>query len=138
MVGAHNVLNALLGIAACRELNVSYEDMIKGLDNLEATSMRLQFINKDKFTIINDCYNASPDSMKAALDVLGNTKGKRKIAILGNMNELGNESEKAHKEVGEYATDLRNVIKEGDAIIIKASRGVKFEEIVKALENLDI
>lgn len=174
MVGAHNVLNALLGIAACRELNVSYEDMIKGLDNLEATSMRLQFINKDKFTIINDCYNASPDSMKAALDVLENTKGKRKIAILGNMNELGNESEKAHKEVGEYATnkadllistgeekenykmgfkkdsvklyntkedlieDLRNVIKEGDAIIIKASRGVKFEEIVKALENLDI
>ena len=174
MVGAHNVLNALLGIAACRELNVSYEDMIKGLDNLEATSMRLQFINKDKFTIINDCYNASPDSMKAALDVLENTKGKRKIAILGNMNELGNESEKAHKEVGEYSTnkadllistgeekenykmgfkkdsvklyntkedlieDLRNVIKEGDAIIIKASRGVKFEEIVKALENLDI
>ena len=174
MVGAHNVLNALLGIAACRELNVSYEDMIKGLDNLEATSMRLQFINKDKFTIINDCYNASPDSMKAALDVLENTKGKRKIAILGNMNELGNESENAHKEVGEYATnkvdllistgeekenykmgfkkdsvklyntkedlieDLINVIKEGDAIIIKASRGVKFEEIVKALENLDI
>ena len=112
--------------------------------------------------------------MKAALDVLENTKGKRKIAILGNMNELGNESENAHKEVGEYATnkadllistgeekenykmgfkkdsvklyntkedlieDLRNVIKEGDAIIIKASRGVKFEEIVKALENLDI
>ena len=78
MVGAHNVLNALLGIAACRELNVSYEDMIKGLDNLEATSMRLQFINKDKVTIINDCYNASPDSMKSSMDVLSSYKTGKK------------------------------------------------------------
>ena len=175
MVGAHNVLNALLGIAACRELNVSYEDMIKGLDSLEATSMRLQFIEKDKFTIINDCYNASPDSMKAALDVLNNIDAKgRKIAVLGDMNELGSASDEAHREVGKYAKDradilistgkqkenykigfekdsaklynskeelidnIKNIVKEGDVIIVKASRGVKFEEIVKALENLDI
>lgn len=174
MVGAHNVLNALLGIAAARELNISYEDMQKGLLNLEATSMRLQFIEKDNFTIINDCYNASPDSMKAALEVLMNQKGKRKIAILGNMNELGSEAKNAHVAVGKYAigkadlvistgeekdnyklgfdkdctklyetkeeliNDLSNVVKKGDVILVKASRGVKFEEIVKALESIEI
>lgn len=174
MVGAHNVLNALLGIAAGRELGVSYEEMEKGLVNLEATSMRLEFIEKEGFTIINDCYNASPDSMKAALDVLKNSKGKRKIAILGNMNELGDEGKNAHIEVGNYAQsradilistgeekenykigfdgenaklyntkeelidDLKNIIQKDDVIIVKASRGVMFEEIVRALENLTV
>lgn len=174
MVGAHNVLNALLGIAASKALGVTYEEMIKGLDNIEATSMRLEFVNGDGFTIINDCYNASPSSMKAALDVLKNHKGNRKIAILGSMNELGHEAENAHREVGEYARDtadilvttgdykesyklgfnkedikiydtkediienIKNVIAKGDVILVKASRGIKFEEIVKALESIKI
>ena len=171
MVGAHNVLNALLGIAAAKELNVSYEEMEKGLNNIEATSMRLEFIKTEDITIINDCYNASPDSMKSALDVLKNTKGRRKIAILGTMRELGKEAEEAHRSVGEYAKDkanlllttgeynknyangfdnsnikmynskeelirdLENVIKAEDVILVKASRGMKFEEIVKKLQN---
>ena len=172
MVGAHNVLNALLGIAASRALGVSYAEMVNGLENIESTSMRLEFIEKAKFTIINDCYNASPASMEAALDVLNNTKGNRKIAILGTMNELGDEAERAHMQVGEYANgkvdilittgsyknsyekgfdkekikiyntkediikDLKNIVAEDDIILIKASRGIKFEEIVRELEKM--
>ena len=105
MVGAHNVLNAMLAIQASIELGVTFEEMINGLSNMEATSMRLQFIKKDNFTIINDCYNASPDSMEAALNVLSSAEGKRKVAILGTMNELGEESENAHKAVGKMAKE---------------------------------
>ncbi|MCI5726174.1 MAG: UDP-N-acetylmuramoyl-tripeptide--D-alanyl-D-alanine ligase [Clostridium sp.] len=172
MVGQHNVLNAMLGIGAALELGVNVEEMKKGLANIENTSMRLEFIKNDKFTIINDCYNASPDSMKAALDVLNNSSIGRKVAILGTMNELGEESNKAHTEVGAYAKDkadllvvtgaykdaykegyskdsiiiyetkeelikdISNHIEENDVILVKASRGIKYEEIVEKLKML--
>ncbi|WP_106059409.1 UDP-N-acetylmuramoyl-tripeptide--D-alanyl-D-alanine ligase [Clostridium vincentii] len=171
MIGTHNVLNALLGIAAARHLGVNYSEMKKGLKNIEATSMRLEVIKSNDMTIINDCYNASPDSMKAALDVLKNYKGGRKIAILGTMRELGDESSKAHRDTGEYAQDkadflvttgefkedykigfnkeqvkiyetkkdligdLCNFTKKDDVILVKASRGIRFEEIVNKLVN---
>ncbi len=172
MVGQHNVLNAMLGIGAALELGVNVEEMKKGLANIENTSMRLEFIKNDKFTIINDCYNASPDSMKAALDVLNNSSIGRKVAILGTMNELGEESNKAHTEVGAYAKDkadllvvtgaykeaykegyskdsiiiyetkeelikdISNHIEENDVILVKASRGIRYEEIVEKLKML--
>ena len=172
MVGQHNVLNAMLGIGAALELGVNVEEMKKGLANIENTSMRLEFIKNDKFTIINDCYNASPDSMKAALDVLNNSSIGRKVAILGTMNELGEERNKAHTEVGAYAKDkadllvvtgaykeaykegyskdsiiiyetkeelikdISNHIEENDVILVKASRGIRYEEIVEKLKML--
>ena len=173
MVGIHNVLNALLGIAASYKLGLTVDEIKEGLKNLEATSMRLEFIaNEFGIEIINDCYNASPDSMKAALDVLKNREGKRKIAILGTMRELGDEANRCHKEVGEYAkdrvdlliscgehiddfkegfeknriklyntkvnliNDLNSIIKPGDVVLVKASRGEKFEEIVEKLKNI--
>ncbi|MGL4850076.1 MAG: UDP-N-acetylmuramoyl-tripeptide--D-alanyl-D-alanine ligase [Clostridium sp.] len=171
MVGKHNVLNALLGIEAGFKLGLTIEEMKKGLSNLEATSMRLEFIDGKTVNIINDCYNASPDSMRAGLDVLKMKEG-RKVAILGTMLQLGTEGHKAHKEVGEYAKDiadllivtgdfkedfkegfekdsiklyntkvdliedLKNVIKENDNILVKASRGEKYEDIVKELKNI--
>lgn len=171
MVGAHNVLNALLGIGAAFKLGLTVDEILEGLKNIEATSMRLEFIEGDKIEIINDCYNASPDSMKAALDVLNSRTG-RKIAILGTMRELGDESSRCHREVGEYArdkvdmlitcgefiddfkegfekeeiklyntkvkliNDLNSIIKPFDVILVKASRGEKFEEIVEALKNI--
>lgn len=174
MVGAHNVLNAMLAIEVSLNLGVTFHEMKKGLNNIENTSMRLEFISNDKFTIINDCYNASPDSMEAALDVLKNHNGKRKIAILGTMRELGHESELAHEKVSKYAIDkadmlivtgeysknykkgfanncikiydtksdlinsLKDNIKNGDVILVKASRGMKFEDIVKELTTLDL
>lgn len=171
MVGKHNVLNALLGIEAGFKLGLTIEEMINGLNTLEATSMRLEFIDGKTVNIINDCYNASPDSMKSGLEVLKMKEG-RKVAILGTMLQLGAEAKKAHKEVGAYAKDiadilivtgefkeefkegfekegvklyntkvnlidnLKNVIKPGDNILVKASRGEKYEDIVRELKNI--
>ena len=172
MAGKHNVLNTMLAIEVSKSLNVSFEDMVRGVENLEATSMRLQVIKKQGLTIINDCYNASPDSMRSSLDVLSAYKNNRKIAILGDMYELGDESEKSHFEVGRYAKDkvdtlivigkyiknfkdgfnndniimyntkeecikeLENIIKLDDVVLVKASRGVKLEDVVKKLEEM--
>lgn len=174
MAGKHNVLNSLLAIEVANKLKVSFEQMKKGLKNLEATSMRLQVIKKESIIIINDCYNASPDSMKSSLDVLNTYKKGRKIAILGTMNELGHESLEAHKDVGNYASnkvdlliaigdyrnsfkegfnkdniltfktkedfinEMNNIIKKDDVILVKASRGMKFENIVNSLEEVSI
>lgn len=110
MVGEHNVLNALIGIQIARNFGLTFEEMEKGLGNFNATSMRLEVINKDKFTIINDSYNANPDSMKAALEVLKNYSGSRKIAVLGTMGELGDYAEKAHIQVGEFAKDKADIL----------------------------
>ena len=174
MVGKHNVLNALLAIAASKELGVNYEEMAKSINNVENTSMRLEMILGDNFTIINDCYNASPSSMKAALEVLNNKVGKRKVAILGTMKELGDMAKVAHKDVGEYAKDkvdllivtgdyqneykigykredimlfntkdeligqLKNIIKRDDVVLVKASRSIKFEDIVNELKVIKL
>lgn len=103
MVGQHNVLNALIGIQISKDFGLTFDEMEKGLKNFNATSMRLEFINKNNFSIINDSYNANPDSMKAALEVLKNHSGTRKIAILGTMSELGDYAKEAHTQVGEFA-----------------------------------
>ena len=103
--GKHNILNSLLAIACGRELGLSYEEMIDSIRSLEFTSMRLDIVKGSQFTIIDDCYNASPDSMKAAIDVLMNVQGLRKVAVLGTMKELGEESYKLHKDIGQYAEE---------------------------------
>lgn len=103
MVGEHNILNALIGIQISKEFGLTFDEMEKGLKNFNATSMRLEIINKNNFIIINDSYNANPDSMKAALKVLENYSGVRKIAVLGTMGELGDYAKEAHTEVGRFA-----------------------------------
>ena len=169
MPGEHNISNLMLGIAIAKELGVSFEEMKRGLKNIEATSMRLELIKKDGFSILNDCYNSSPVAVKSAIDVMKNIEGKRRIAVLGTMRELGHKSEEAHEEIGKYAkengiekvlcfgdfsenikegygegctvyknkeeliNDLLNIVCEGDIILVKASRSLKFEEITKAL-----
>jgi UDP-N-acetylmuramoyl-tripeptide--D-alanyl-D-alanine ligase len=110
MVGQHNVLNALIGIQISKDFGLTFEEMEEGLKNFNATSMRLEFINKNDFSIINDSYNASPDSMKAALEVLKNYSGSRKIAVLGTMGELGDYAKEAHTEVGEFAIGKADVL----------------------------
>jgi len=110
MVGQHNVLNALIGIQISKDFGLTFQEMEKGLENFNATSMRLEFINKNNFTIINDSYNANPDSMKAALEVLKGYSGARKIAILGTMGELGDYAKEAHTQVGEFARDKADIV----------------------------
>lgn len=105
LLGRHNVLNSLLAIACGKIFGLSQNEIKIGLKNIKSTSMRLDIIKASNFKIINDCYNASPDSMKAAIDVMVNIKGGRKIAVLGTMRELGEKSYDAHREVGKYVKE---------------------------------
>lgn len=173
--GKHNILNTLLALACGYELNVSTQEMALGLSELETTSMRLDIVKGQKFTIIDDCYNASPDSMKAAIEVLSSMKSKKKIAVLGTMKELGELAFEAHRSVAAFAkqkgVDCLIVVGEfneayfegfgegndiimcldnieasekaakiaslGDVVLVKASRSMKFEDIVKELKRIN-
>jgi UDP-N-acetylmuramyl pentapeptide synthase len=101
--GVHNVYNALVSIAVGDIFGLTPEEMGRGILNFKPGKLRMDVIAlKDGIRIINDCYNANPDSMKAALDVLHSYGGNRKIAVLGDMFELGSFSENAHREIGRY------------------------------------
>jgi len=101
--GLHQVHNALAAVAVGLLTGVPYEQIRDGLENAVMSPMRLQVVAAKGFTIINDAYNASPKSMRSALDLLHETGGGRKIAVLGDMLEMGDHGPKAHREVGEYA-----------------------------------
>ncbi len=150
MIGEHNVLNALIGIQVARNFGLTFEEMEKGLENFNATSMRLEFIKNDNFTIINDSYNANPDSMKAALEVLKNYNGNKKIAVLGTMGELGDYAKEAHIETGKFAKgkadillttgDFKEFYKKGfekDTIIFDDKQEL-MEELVNIISTNDV
>ncbi|HHV98112.1 MAG TPA: UDP-N-acetylmuramoyl-tripeptide--D-alanyl-D-alanine ligase [Clostridiaceae bacterium] len=101
--GIHNVHNALAAIAAGIELKVPVEKIIKGIGEYTPAKMRLNILSFNGIKIINDTYNASPQSMEAALGVLKDIEGNRKIAVLGDMLEMGSWADKAHKDVGKFA-----------------------------------
>ena len=105
--GLHMVQNAMLAVAAGRVFGLSLEDCAAGLASAPLTKARLQIKNIHGVQFIDDSYNANPDSMKAALRTLVEleTDGQR-IAVLGQMGELGAESERGHREVGETAAAL--------------------------------
>lgn len=98
--GRHNIQNGILCYAVARELGLKDEDLAH--IEIMKSSMRMDLIRMDKLTLINDCYNANPDSTKAALDYLDNFSG-RKVAIIGTMKELGTESKEAHRSVAYHA-----------------------------------
>ncbi len=128
--GKHAISNAMLAVTCGRIMNMNYEEIKQGLKNLQATSMRMDIIEGNKFTIINDCYNANPDSMKAAIDVLMNSRGKRKIAVLGTMGELGEVAFASHKQIGEYAAQ-NNI----DLLVTIGDYNKAYEEGFKAVDN---
>jgi UDP-N-acetylmuramoyl-tripeptide--D-alanyl-D-alanine ligase len=105
--GLHMVQNALLAVAAGRAFGLSLEDCAAGLAAAPLTKARLQIKEIGGVQFIDDSYNANPDSMKAALQTLVelDADGKR-IAVLGEMRELGEESMRDHREVGERAAEL--------------------------------
>ena len=174
-VGEHNIYNAMAAILTGMALEIPLKNIKEGLKYYKATKMRLDIVKDDDLTIINDTYNASPDSMKAALKILGRYK-ERRVAILGDMFEMGEHAEYGHRLVGEstignvdllitigedskfisdeakklglcpnsiyhFATkedainSLDNLIQKNDVVLVKASRGMHLEEIVKFLSK---
>lgn len=171
--GRHNVYNALAACAAGNCFGISTADCLEALKGYVPSGMRQKIVKKSGITFIEDCYNASPDSQAAALSVLGAMNAQRRIAVIGDMLELGGVSEKAHYEVGmraaENAVDavftygersmltaggakdggvksvksftdkkelsefLANELKEGDAVLFKASRGMKLEDVIYSI-----
>lgn len=180
--GAHNAINAALAIAGAEVAGVSAEESISGLSNMITTGSRLKVVEIGEFRIIDDSYNAAPESMKSAISTLVSSSAKRKIAVLGDMNELGEESEKMHFSVGKFAAEkeidiliavgekanaiavgaevaiddkrkggsleiircadaeeafskLKRMVDKGDLILVKASRGMELDEIVRRMQE---
>lgn len=116
--GRHNAINSALAVAAGDLLGVSPEEEARGLAGADLTGNRLKRRENGKVCVIDDTYNASPDSMKSALRVLERSKcDGKKIAVLGDMYELGEDSEKQHFGVGVFAggLDIDVVIAIGEA-----------------------
>ena len=115
VLGEHNVLNATVSLAIAQYLGLDMDKAVKSLESFSGLRQRL--ITSENCLILDDCYNASPDSMKASLNVLMKIpcKGKR-IAVLGDMYELGNEEQAFHEEVGAYAAefDLQELVAIGE------------------------
>ena len=100
------VMNALAGTAAGAMFGLTMEEIKAGIEALVPLDGRNHLIETGKFTVIDDCYNANPGSMKASLDVLAQAD-TRTAAILGDMGELGENWKEMHRQVGKYATELR-------------------------------
>lgn len=104
--GRHNVLNALAAFAAGRALEIPPEKCAAALRGYTPSGMRQKVVHWRGITVVEDCYNASPDSMKAALETLaGYPCAGRRIAVLGGMLELGAVSGRAHYETGAFAAE---------------------------------
>lgn len=102
--GHHMVANAVCAAAIAYDLGMTRESIVKGLNSARTIGGRCNIIPyKDQGFIIDDCYNASPASMRAAIDTLNLAKTNRKVAILGDMFELGENSDEMHASIGRYA-----------------------------------
>jgi UDP-N-acetylmuramoyl-tripeptide--D-alanyl-D-alanine ligase len=171
-VGLHNVYDALAAFTVGVCHGIEPQRIAVGLSKYTPAGMRQRVKNVNGITVVEDCYNASPDSQKAAVDTLLALNGKRKIAVLGDMLELGEKSAELHSEVGKYVSEkkidmlltygeqsqftakavtnsftecfsflskeeltnkLLSVLREGDVVLFKASRGMKLEEVINNL-----
>ena len=102
-MGRHNVANALAAYCAATRLGLDARKVLRGISNFEQTGMRQKIVHSNGVDVIEDCYNANPDSMKAALAMFREYPCKRRFALLGDMLELGEMSASAHEELGRQA-----------------------------------
>lgn len=174
--GMANVINGAAAIAACLALGVSLNDMKEGLEEYTPVHGRMEVVRTNGVTILDDTYNANPQSMAAALRTLSKAKG-RKIAVMGDMLELGEASANEHFKIGALAGELgvnavisigkqsekiaegaistgvkeahafkdkaaalsalKEILKENDSVLVKASRGMALEAIVEGLKGTE-
>ncbi len=172
-IGRHNVYNALAAIGAGWELGLTAEEIVRGLLNFQASSMRQHIQQINGYTLINDAYNASPLSMASALNTLQQVTQGRRVAVLGDMLELGDIAVEAHQRIGRLAAEqgvqviisvgnlarhisdaaktagvpqvvhcenhqqaqeaLNHILRPGDTVLLKGSRGMKMEQLVKTI-----
>lgn len=103
LLGFHNIYNALAAAGAAYSLGLNLRSIKAGLERMEALSHRLELVKIGQVRVLNDAYNASPESMAAAIRILRNLGGKgRRIAVLGDMLELGRHGPSAHQELGRF------------------------------------
>ncbi|WP_000292991.1 UDP-N-acetylmuramoyl-tripeptide--D-alanyl-D-alanine ligase, partial [Bacillus cereus] len=177
VLGKHNVYNTLASMAIAKYFGVTWEEMKQGLVTLQMTGMRMEIVKTNNgLTVINDAYNASPTAMEAAFHLMNGLDGfAKKVVVLGDMLELGDQEVQFHYEVGklidpakisyvftygrlgaqiaegakinfpkervkvydnkeELVKELQTVIDEKDVVLVKASRGMKLEEIITMLK----
>jgi len=136
--GEHNARNALAALAVAKALGIDWDIASRALENFQPPKMRLQrqWLDPPGCWVINDAYNANPDSVKAALRTLKALPAKRKVAVLGEMLELGEFHRQGHYEVGQVAAetvDLLIVVGENAFAIAEGAEscGMPREQIVK-------
>ena len=169
VIGKHFILNSLFALAVCHILGIDLQKAAEALSGYTSDGKRQYVYDIDGHKVISDCYNASPESMEAAISVLSDISSDRKIAVLGDMLELGENSPMYHREVGKYLRGkadvlitygklakeyktlsdiketysfdegcldelkefLKSFVRSGDAVLYKASNGMKlFNAIV--------
>lgn len=120
MVGEHNVLDALAAIAVGRTCGLSAAKIKKGLEVFTGTPLRQEIVAFKDFVVLNDTYNANPSSMAESIKALGQLQGKRKVAMLGDMLELGDFTEEGHRQIG------RLLVTEGYDVLYTFGEAAKF------------
>ncbi|MCC8097773.1 MAG: UDP-N-acetylmuramoyl-tripeptide--D-alanyl-D-alanine ligase, partial [Eubacterium sp.] len=125
--GKHMVLNALGAAAVGYSFGLSLEEIQKGIEAFTPGDKRLNIIDTQRYTLINDTYNANPQSVKAGIDVIAPLEG-RSVAILGEMLELGENSPEYHREVGEYAAKagIDVIVGIGNENVMQLTLGASF------------
>jgi len=136
MIGLHQIENVLAAAACAIKLGISPNLIKKGLEKVRSEKGRLELIELQNFTILDDSYNANPESMKVAIDSLQQFSGK-KVLVLGTMAELGKDSSKLHQEIGDYARE-KNI----DSLITIGQeaqyfRGSHFDDILSIFNEID-
>lgn len=104
IIGAHNLYNAAEAIAIGEIYGISIDAALNAIKNIEMPSDRLD-VRKGKYTLINDTYNANPEALKAAIEIVKHTSANRKGLIVGSMGELGNQEVQIHRDMGKYISN---------------------------------
>ena len=169
--GQHMIYAALEGAAVGFALGLSDREIAAGIASFATVGRRSAVTETGRITLIDDSYNANPDSVKCGIDSLVQLPG-RHVAVLGDMLELGEQEKEMHRDVGRYAAEkgtalilcqgplaremaegagergrwfetkeeliaaLPSLIRQGDKVLVKASRGMRFEEVAEALKQL--